>query len=673
MKLALKTFLISVTIGLLISLGCSFALLSYQEIRVEHQLKTIDEVVHGKLDRHADIPKSDIADLSESLQQRIFAGARSNFNIVVLAACAAIILCSAIAYAVIFRISRRIRNLAESAGRIELGDYTAAKRDDAKDELGDLSRSAAKMAEAIQSREEALKVANSELIDVNRALSESEAQLKLMLDSMRSGVILVDAETRHITYANKAAATMVGKPVSELVDSHCCEHFCSTPDQKCPVLEPGYATDDRVRALRRADGSPLYVMKAAVRVDGGGRMRILESMLDITELKKSEDANRALSEQLVQAQKMEAIGTLAGGIAHDFNNMLTPIIGYTELMQLGATEAERAHHLERIHNAATSAAELVQQILTFSRKRATKKECLSLQPILKEAVKLLKAAIPPTIDFQLALPETQLSVFMDPTQVHQIIMNLCANAYHAMEEKGGTLRVELDRIALDVSDASTDLLPPGVYARLKVSDTGCGMGEEVRRRIFEPFFTTKEVGKGTGMGLSVIHGIVEDCKGKITVYSEEGRGSVFNVYLPLAGDASPCGGSVHAPIVSGSGEVLLVDDDQQSREALSDMLKKLGYEVASFANGADAAKAFTLTPRRWKLLITDYMMPGMSAPELIGYVRGLNAELPVLIVTGFAGIGDNRVAGQSESTEILSKPLLLSQLSAAVARLTRTK
>ncbi len=302
---------------------------------------------------------------------------------------------------------------------------------------------------------------------------------------------------------------------------------------------------------------------------------------EIEEHKRTEEENKKLEAQLRQSQKLEAIGTLAGGIAHDFNNILFPIIGYAEMTIDELTESSPvSKNLKGILKAADRARNLVGQILTFSRESDGERNALKIQPIIKEALKLIRATLPATIDIKEDIDDECGPVIIDPTQIHQVIMNLCTNAYHAMFERG-VLEVVLKKIQMDDDDMRTypDLIIPGVYLRLSISDTGHGMNKNVIERIFDPYFTTKEPGKGTGLGLSVVHGIIKHHSGHIAVYSEPGKGTVFHIYLPLIEKKSSKLEiqNSHDSVPKGNERILLVDDEKEIVIMEKQMLEHLGY------------------------------------------------------------------------------------------------
>jgi PAS domain S-box-containing protein len=390
---------------------------------------------------------------------------------------------------------------------------------------------------------------------------------------------------------------------------------------------------------------------------------------DITDKIQAENACTQLEAQLVQSQKMEAIGTLAGGIAHDFNNILSGIMGYVELAQMTLNPGEAAHErLEQVLKGTNRAKELVRQILTFSRRDAPLKKRLELTGVVKEALKLLRATLPANIEIQLDLDTRNDVILADPTQVHQVVMNLCANAAHAMAETGGTLRIGLDNLAAAVNlggatpPASTQLV------RLQVADTGHGMDAGVLKRIFEPFYTTKETGRGTGMGLAVVHGIVESHGGTIAVNSQPGSGTCFDLRFPNVSLPLSVGSDSAEDLPRGTESVLLVDDEIFLAELGKDMLEQMGYRVDARTSSVEALAALHAGQGRYDLLITDMTMPELTGDELAARALKLCPDLPVIICTGYSERIDKERAAAIGARTLLLKPLSLHKLATTVRR-----
>jgi len=392
---------------------------------------------------------------------------------------------------------------------------------------------------------------------------------------------------------------------------------------------------------------------------------------EIHERLKAEAQQNKLEFQLRQAQKMEAIGTLAGGIAHDFNNILSAIIGYTELAKIHIEQCENSsnclasHDLDGVLRGADRARQLVQQILSFSRQRGGDTTTVNLEELLRETTRMLRALIPTTISIETAVHATNPVIMADATQIHQIIMNLGTNGYQAMQDKGGRLRFDLSETILQYDDPMvTDLqLAPGPYLVLRISDTGCGMSRDLLARIFDPYFSTK-IGKGgTGLGLSVVHGIVSSHKGNISVYSEPGQGTTFRIYLPKFEQTAGTS-AVEAPTVMLRGEerLLIVDDEAALREVVQHILENIGYHVTVAATPIEALARFTATPHDFDMLITDMNMPDMDGAELINKVRALRQDLPVILCTGFSETMNEKATRALGNARYLLKPVTQKEL-----------
>ena len=357
--------------------------------------------------------------------------------------------------------------------------------------------------------------------------------------------------------------------------------------------------------------------------------------------KMVEERTRTLAKyerQLQQVLKIQAIGTLAGGIAHDFNNILFPIVGYTELTMDEVPDDSVAHNnLEEVLKAAHRAKDLVQQILTFSRQSGQERKPVEVHSIIEEALKLLRASIPASIEIIHKIDDDCHPVMGDATQIHQVIMNLCTNAYQAMQDKGGTLEINLSEVDVGYEETVEKIgMQPGKHLQLLVKDEGCGMDAVVLGRIFEPYYTTKEQGKGTGLGLSVIHGIIKNHRGDISVNSTPGKGTTFKVYLPIIEDMDtvtefePSNGAV-----KGNERILLIDDEEQIVSMEQQMLENLGYEVTARTDSTEALKEFSQKPQNFDLVITDMTMPHMTGDELALKLLNIKPDIPVILCTGF--------------------------------------
>jgi len=384
------------------------------------------------------------------------------------------------------------------------------------------------------------------------------------------------------------------------------------------------------------------------------------------EIRKRHEKEKAqLEGQLIQLQKMETIGTLAGGIAHDFNNILTPILGYTEMaLEELSDESILRYDVEQINSAAVRGKDLVQQILTFSRQVDFDKKPLRLDQVVTEVLKLMRASFPSNIEIKQELDKECGTVLADSTQMHQIIMNLCTNAYHAMMGNGGILTVRLDKKKVGTKQFNGSAkMQKGTYIRLIITDTGHGMDKHTVERIFEPFFTKKEVGSGSGLGLSVVHGIVSNYNGTIVVESEPGEGSSFIIYLPQHSETYVEEKEIQQELKKGKGSILFVDDEKEITFMGKRMLESLGYTVDIKTDSEEALNVFRKNPEKYDLLVTDQAMPKLMGTELIGELKQIRPELKTIIITGYQESIPANAMKQYGIADIISKPLILSEFS----------
>ncbi len=397
--------------------------------------------------------------------------------------------------------------------------------------------------------------------------------------------------------------------------------------------------------------------------DTGEMTGYVEVARDITE-------QLLMEKQLRQSQKLEELGTLAGGIAHDFNNILAAILGYAELAMPTLEKGSRAYsNLGRIINSASRAKEMVHQILVFSRRRKPDKNRVDMVPLLSEVINFLQMSLPSTIEMRSNINISEASIIGESSQVHQVITNLGTNAAYAMEEKGGILTLTLDRITLgDDTIVNSGKLDPGAYLKIGVSDTGSGIPEDIINKIFDPFFTTKPQSKGTGLGLSMVHGIVGSMNGGIRVTSNPGEGTLFEIFLPEAEDEPRPENPVEDSVISGSGHVLLVDDEADMVSIGEQMLSELGYTVEGVYDSREALKRFKDAPRKYDLLITDQTMPHMTGDRLSRAIHKIRPDLPVVLCTGYSSALDNISPAEAGIRGILHKPFSMAELSRIISR-----
>lgn len=500
----------------------------------------------------------------------------------------------------------------------------------------------------------------SRLQDSKFALQNSEAKYRTMMEALPDPIYICSSKMT-IEYVNPAMIERLGEDV---IGKKCYEmlHGFNEPCDWCchkKVMEgrshSGEITSPKDNSVYLVSSTPFY--------DGAGKVAKLTVFRDITE-------TRAIEKQLRQSQKMESIGTLAGGIAHDFNNILGIILGYTELLEL-SLEKESADYenIQQIKIAANRAADLVKQILAFSRQTEQELRPISVSIIVKEVAKMLRATMPSTIDIRYSVKgDTQ--VMGEPGHIHQIIMNICTNAGHAMEMNGGVLSIEVDRIELYeelISDRVA--LHPGNYVRLSITDTGEGIPDEVIDRIFEPFFTTKPPGVGTGMGLSVVHGIVESLNGGIYVYSEEGIGTTFRIYLPALEQQIDKKNDQKIELLSGKEHILLVDDEDALVRITAKRLEQLGYKVTGETDSSKAKELFEKQPSEYDLLLTDMTMPKMTGEELALEIRKIRPALPVIVCTGYSSILKQQRKKAADVDKVLMKPVDMYELTVTLRQL----
>jgi PAS domain S-box-containing protein len=504
------------------------------------------------------------------------------------------------------------------------------------------------------------------------AIKLAEEKYRSIFENAVMGIFQSTPEGRIIS-ANPAFARILGYESPEAVlntVTDMARQMYVHPERRSELLnlmdEQGTIQGHEIQFFRK-DGSIVWtnVNGRAVR-DNGNKLLYYESIIqDITDRK-------VLEFQLRQAQKMEAIGTLAGGIAHEFNNILSAIMGYTD-MALGKLDKKSPirRYLSQVYKAGERARDLVKQILTFSRQSEDKLRPLRVSLIVKEVLKLMRGSLPSTISIRQDIRSDLDMVLADPAQIHQIMMNLCTNAAYAMRETKGELKVSLVPVKIKPRDPLITLhgLTPDMYLKLTVSDTGVGIAPEILSRIFDPFFTTRRPGEGSGMGLSVLHGIVKICHGAITVESEMGKGTEFHVYLPLLKEkAEKREAGAAADVTGGKERILFVDDEEVLVQLGKDMLTGLGYEVIARTDSAEALELFRVRPDRFDLVITDMTMPNITGIELARELMRIRPGIPVILCTGYGeAITPERLKSVGLRGLIL-KPIIRRQIAEAVRR-----
>jgi PAS domain S-box-containing protein len=496
------------------------------------------------------------------------------------------------------------------------------------------------------------------MLDItDRKRAEKElALLATVIEQAAEGITITD-KNGTIQYANPAFERISGYTREEIIGQN--HHILKSNTQGGGLPEEMKETFARGDVWsghminEKKDGTTykVEVSVSPIRDTTGAIMHYVAIERDVTH-------EAELETQLHQAQKMEAIGTLAGGIAHDFNNILAAIMGYAEMALYDVPEGTQGRrNLEQVLKAGYRGKDLVKQIITFSRRSEQERGPMRVSPIAKETLKLLRASLPTTIEIRQNIEARSGMVLADPTHIHQVLMNLCSNAAYAMREKGGVLEIKLSDVDISSDGAASHLdLDPGPYVKLTVSDTGHGMDSATIERIFDPFFTTKKPGEGTGMGLAVVHGIVKSCGGAVVVDSDPGRGTTFAVFLPrIEGDSFPEADSA-APMATGNERILFVDDEEDLVDMAQQMLERLGYSVVAKTSSLEALEVFKAQPDQFALVITDQTMPHMTGADLAKELMRIRPDIPIILCTGFSEVISAEEAKTLGIREFVMKP-----------------
>jgi|GEM_PF-6425166 PAS domain S-box-containing protein len=567
-----------------------------------------------------------------------------------------------------WRVTFPLKQIISATEVLAKGDFQKLQMD-RQDEIG-------QVAQAFDTMVDSLEEDQHRLHSTLTALKDSEERYRLLTEYSLAIIFII--ENGYIIYVNKKAIgnygytpqDLLGVKLWEIISPEDRDQFRGLLD----FLERGElpVAHQEIRWLTKS-GETRWQEMLALPINYQGRDVILGHALDIHDKKVADLEKAKLEEQLRQSQKLEAIGTLAGGIAHDFNNILAAIQGNVELTLLFLEKEPDLNqikvNLQEVLQAGKRAQDAVRQILTFTRSIDQQEERVRVHLILQEVLNLLRATLPPSIEIRTRIDDRSGAVLADPTQIHQVIMNLCTNACQAMQERGGILEVSLDNMLVGAFESTvTSQLPPGSYLRLVVSDTGRGMNPQVRERIFEPYFTTKAQGEGTGLGLAVVHGIVSRLKGAIEVESKPGQGSSFQVYLPRLDPPKQRRTQKAVPLALGQERILYIEDEVQVAEVGRRLLTHLGYQVTALNNSLEAREVFYSRPQDFDLVITDLTMPQMTGVELAADFVKLRPDLPIILCSGFNESVSPETAQQLNIREFLMKPAKIADFAQAIRR-----
>ncbi|MCP4692853.1 MAG: response regulator [Desulfobacterales bacterium] len=507
--------------------------------------------------------------------------------------------------------------------------------------------------------------------EVERRLLERESCFTALLDQSDADIVLYAADTGEIVEFNDRAHESLGYTREAFGALRVRDIEGPGSDAKVEerfrgLLDTGEGSYDTTHLHKNGERFDFHVSNRVVLIHG--KLHILSMRRQIGRETLASVEKEELEERLRQARKMEAIGALAGGVAHDFNNILGIILGNVELAMLDIPTWSPVHfNFDEIRTACQRARDVVKQLLSFSRKTRHARKPVKINTVIKESLKLLRASIPTIIDIHANIPKECGAILADPTQIHQVLINLCTNAAHAMYESGGVLEVRLQEVEVreDVSPRYHDLKPDR-YIKLTVSDTGCGIDPEIKDRIFDPYFTTKEMDKGTGIGLSVVHGIIEDHDGVISVESAPGKGAAFHIFFPVIDEWAEPELDIPVELLKGDERILLVDDEEAIVNLGQHMLERLGYHVDALTDPVEALELFRENSKNWDLIISDMTMPGMTGDKLLEEVLKIRPGMPIILCTGFSERISREEALEKGIRGYMEKPFNLTMFSKTV-------
>jgi PAS domain S-box-containing protein len=633
-----------------------------------------EKIPRKKIVKFNYIPEYEWLVASACYMDEMYEPLRNIRNIIFLTALGSLALFTFLTVLISGSITLPLTRLRDYFSRGMAGDFSVRMAHRSRDEVGQLADYFNNFMERLEEYEGNLKGEISDRLQAEEALRQSESKYRQLFEMESDALFLVENPTGHILEANSAAIGLYGYSREELLQMKNTD-LSAEPDATGAAIQLSLPRVG-IRQHRKKDGAVFPVEITGRNFSFHGGEVQVAAIRDITERVRTEKENMALQAKLQEAIKMEALGALAGGIAHDFNNILGAMLGYTELtLYQSSRRNPKLKNLNKVLEAGYRAKDLIRQILTFSRNTEPKKAPIQIAPIIKETVRLLRSTTPPSIQIRKKLQYPSGTVLADPTQIHQVLMNLCTNAVQAMEETGGVLEIGLEEIDL-TRNAEPDRYPdlePGLYVLLSVEDTGEGINPTVVDRIFEPYFTTKSEGRGTGIGLSVVHGIVKDHQGTIRVESRHGRGTRMEVLIPETSScAAPRKHGPLKPLAPGKERILFVDDEIFLTELSRQTLTPLGYGVHTETDARSALNTFCERPETFDIVFTDLVMPHMPGNQLAREILRVRPDIPVILCTGFSDRISPEKANQIGVSGYLLKPISAHDLVETIRRLSDT-